>query len=81
MTVADHRATVRATLGHAHLAQLERALDARDVPYRVESRSLVWATDAVRELLSVLAAIEDPADDIDDVALAELQRSLADVFQ
>ncbi len=26
------------------LAQLERALDANDVPYRVESRSLVWAT-------------------------------------
>src|SRR4029079_18576882 len=50
------------------LAQLERALDARDVPYRVESRSLVWATDAVRELLAVLAAIDDPADDIAVVA-------------
>ena len=50
------------------LAQLERALDANDVPYRVESRSLVWATDAVRELLSVLAAIDDPADDIAVVA-------------
>ena len=50
------------------LAQLERALDARDVPYRVESRSLVWATDAVRELLAVLAAIDDPADDISIVA-------------
>ncbi|HEV3225523.1 MAG TPA: UvrD-helicase domain-containing protein [Acidimicrobiales bacterium] len=50
------------------LAQLERALDARDVPYRVESRSLVWATDAVRELLAMLAAIDDPADDISVVA-------------
>ena len=50
------------------LAQLERALDANDVPYRVESRSLVWATDAVRELLAVLAAIDDPADDIAVVA-------------
>ena len=50
------------------LAQLERALDAVDVPYRVESRSLVWATDTVRELLSVLAAVDDPADDISVVA-------------
>ena len=50
------------------LAQLERALDANDVPYRVESRSLVWATDAVRELLAVLGAIDDPADDIAVVA-------------
>jgi len=50
------------------LAQLERALDAQNVPYRVESRSLVWATDAVRELLAVLAAIDDPADDIAVVA-------------
>jgi ATP-dependent helicase/nuclease subunit A len=50
------------------LAQLERALDAKDVPYRVESRSLVWATDAVRELLAVLGAIDDPADDIAVVA-------------
>jgi ATP-dependent helicase/nuclease subunit A len=50
------------------LAQLERALDAVDVPYRVESRSLVWATDVVRELLAVLNAIDDPADDISVVA-------------
>src|SRR6185503_15397483 len=50
------------------LAQLERALDANNVPYRVESRSLVWATDAVRELLAVLGAIDDPADDIAVVA-------------
>ena len=50
------------------LAQLERALDANDVPYRVESRSLVWATDAVRELLAILTAIDDPADDISVVA-------------
>ncbi|MEY2451901.1 MAG: ATP-dependent helicase/nuclease subunit [Acidimicrobiaceae bacterium] len=50
------------------VAQLERALDTSDVPYRVESRSLVWATDAVRELLAVLGAIDDPADDIAVVA-------------
>ncbi|MGI8662884.1 MAG: UvrD-helicase domain-containing protein [Acidimicrobiales bacterium] len=49
----------RTPLGH-----IERALDANGVPYRVESRSLVWATDAVRELLAVLAAVDDPADDV-----------------
>ncbi|MEY2464767.1 MAG: ATP-dependent helicase/nuclease subunit [Acidimicrobiaceae bacterium] len=46
------------------LAQLERALDRHDIPSRVESRSLIWATDAVRELLAVLAAIDDPADEV-----------------
>jgi ATP-dependent helicase/nuclease subunit A len=53
----------RTSLGH-----LERALDGAAVPYRIESRSLVWATDAVRDLLAVLAAIDDPADDIAVVA-------------
>ena len=50
------------------LRQLERALDRHDVPYRIESRSLVWATEAVRELLSILAAIDDPGDDVAIVA-------------
>src|SRR5205823_3943844 len=50
------------------LGQIERALDRADVPYRVESRSLVWATDAVRELLNVLTAIDDPSDDVAVVA-------------
>src|SRR5690606_15403434 len=50
------------------VGQLERALDAADIPYRIESRSLVWATDAVRDLLAVLAAIEDSADEVAVVA-------------
>ncbi|MGQ0617534.1 MAG: UvrD-helicase domain-containing protein [Acidimicrobiia bacterium] len=50
------------------LPQLERALDHHDVPHRVESRSLVWATDAVREVLSVLAAVDDPGDEVAVVA-------------
>lgn len=50
------------------LPQLERALDHHDVPHRVESRSLVWATDAVRDLLSVLAAVDDPGDEVAVVA-------------
>ncbi|MBA2497201.1 MAG: UvrD-helicase domain-containing protein, partial [Acidimicrobiia bacterium] len=50
------------------IGALERALDAADIPYRIESRSLVWATDAVRELLAVLRAVEDPADAVAVVA-------------
>ena len=46
------------------LRQLERALDRHDVPYRIESRSLVWATEAVREVLSILTAIDDPGDGV-----------------
>src|SRR5205085_5604432 len=53
----------RTSLGH-----LERALDGGGVPYRIESRSLVWSTDAVRDLLAVLAAVDDPADDVAVVA-------------
>ena len=46
------------------LGSLERALLARDVPYRVESRSLVWATDAVRDLVTMLQAIDNPSDEV-----------------
>jgi len=46
------------------LGSLERALQARDVPYRVESRSLVWATDAVRDLVTMLQAIDNPSDEV-----------------
>ena len=46
------------------LPSLERALLARDVPYRVESRSLVWVTDAVRELVTMLQAIDNPSDEV-----------------
>src|SRR5581483_9497967 len=47
------------------LRQIERALDQLDIPYRIESRSLVWATDAVRELL---AALDEPGDEVAVVA-------------
>ncbi len=48
----------------ASLGSLERALLARSVPYRVESRSLVWATDAVRDLVTMLQAIDSPSDEV-----------------
>ena len=52
----------------ASLPALERALDASNVPYRVESRALLWATQEVRDLLSVLRAIDDPSDEVALVA-------------
>ena len=66
------------------LGQIERALETEGVPYRIESRSLVFQTDEVRELLAILAAIDDPADEVAVVAalrspgLACSDRELAD---
>lgn len=50
------------------LPALERALRRADVPYRIESRSLVWATQEIRDALSILRAIQDPTDQIALVA-------------
>jgi ATP-dependent helicase/nuclease subunit A len=52
----------------AMLGELERSLDARGVPSRVESRSLVFGTDEVTELLAILRAIDDPNDAVAVVA-------------
>ena len=41
---------------------LETALEAAAIPYRAESSSLVYATRAVRDLLMVLRAADDPTD-------------------
>jgi ATP-dependent helicase/nuclease subunit A len=41
---------------------LEEALDRVGVPYRAESSSLVYATRAVRDILMVLRAVDDPTD-------------------
>ncbi|HZQ29113.1 MAG TPA: UvrD-helicase domain-containing protein [Acidimicrobiales bacterium] len=50
------------------LPQLEAALDDAEVPYRVESASLVWGTQEVADLLAVLRAVDDPADQVAVVA-------------
>jgi ATP-dependent helicase/nuclease subunit A len=50
------------------LPALESALQGADIPYRVESRSLVWATDAVWDLVTMLQAIANPADEVAVVA-------------
>ena len=50
------------------LAALERGLSDAHVPYRLESASLVFKTQEIRDLLNCLKAIDDPADQIAIVA-------------
>ncbi|MEX0666619.1 MAG: UvrD-helicase domain-containing protein [Acidimicrobiia bacterium] len=52
----------------ATLSYLEEALDEADVPTRIESQSLVFATAEVEELLHVLQAADDPVDEVAIVA-------------
>ena len=47
---------------------LEDALDGAGIPYRAESSSLVYATRAVRDLLMVARAVDDPTDHLRIVA-------------
>ena len=51
-----------------NLGNLERELAAERVPYRLESGSLIIATQEVRDLLNVLRAIDDPSDQVALVA-------------
>ena len=50
------------------LPYLEDALEARGIAFRAESSSLVYATRAVRDLLMVARAIDDPTDHLRVVA-------------
>ena len=50
------------------LPSLERAMEGRNVPYRVESASLVFETQEIRDLLNCLKAIDNPADQVATVA-------------
>ncbi len=50
------------------LPDLEDALEHADVPVRIESQSLVFATAEVRDLLSILTVLDDPTDEIALVA-------------
>lgn len=56
------------------LDELEAALDAHGIGYRLESASLIYRTQEVRDLLSLCRAIDDPAD---QVALLATLRSPA----
>jgi ATP-dependent helicase/nuclease subunit A len=60
--------------GRTNLRRLERAFEQYDVPYRMESGSLVLQTQEVRDLLACLRAIDDPSD---QVALVAALRSQA----
>ncbi len=46
------------------LPELEAAFEAADVPLRIESQSLLFATTESRDLVSILGAIDDPSDEI-----------------
>jgi ATP-dependent exoDNAse (exonuclease V) beta subunit len=50
------------------LPALEQALDDANVPYRIESQSMVLGTQDVRELLNCLRAIDSPGDQVAVVA-------------
>jgi ATP-dependent exoDNAse (exonuclease V) beta subunit len=47
---------------------LQRAFDAADIPYRLEAMSLVYSSAEVRDLLTVLRAVDDSADEVSIVA-------------
>ena len=46
------------------LANLERGLEVRNIPYRLENASLTFETQEVRDLLNCLKAIDDPSNQI-----------------
>ena len=46
------------------LSKLVPELEEQDIPYRLESRSLVYDSEDIRELLGLLRAIDDPTDEI-----------------
>lgn len=50
------------------LPTLELALEDADVPYRLETPSLVYATQEIQDLLNCLSAIDDPTDQVSVVA-------------
>ena len=52
----------------AALDALDQAFDDADITARIESRSLVFSTTEVRELLAILEAINDPGEEIAIVA-------------
>ena len=50
------------------LQTLELALEDANVPYRLETPSLVYATQEIQDLLNCLSAIDDPTDQVSVVA-------------
>ena len=50
------------------LPMLEAALAERDVPYRIDTSTLVFDSPEIRDLLSIVAAVDDPSDELATVA-------------
>jgi ATP-dependent exoDNAse (exonuclease V) beta subunit len=50
------------------LLEIEQALERAKIPYRIDSRSLLYGTQQVRDLLNLLRAIDDPTDQVAIVA-------------
>ena len=46
------------------LPQLEAALQAENIPYRMEAGSLLWASQPIRETMSTVRALADPTNEI-----------------
>lgn len=43
-------------------ASVEDALETSEVPYRLEDTAMLWGSEEVRDVLTVLRSVEDPAD-------------------
>ena len=56
------------------LPQLEEALEANRIPYRIEAGSLIWSSQIIREVMATVRALADPTD---EVALVNTLRSPA----
>ncbi len=56
------------------LPQLEPTLQRHGIPYRIEAGSLIWASQAIREVMATVRALADPTD---EVALVNALRSPA----
>jgi ATP-dependent exoDNAse (exonuclease V) beta subunit len=50
------------------LPELQSALEAAEIPYRVETSTLVYGTREVRDLMLVMRAIDDPTDSLSVVS-------------
>ena len=45
------------------LPQLEQALENNHIPYRIEAGSLIWTSQAIREVMATVRALADPTDE------------------
>ena len=46
------------------LPQLEQALEEHGIPYRIEAGSLIWTSQAIRDVMAAVRALADPTDEV-----------------